>query len=1331
KRQLIFVKILQNSFKLTQCKGLTPSQRFNVENCIRTLSEKAKPRGIAIPIDLENQVVKMFNKTAMLSRQTSKWLLVTKQTKMERSQSQIMRMDRSIIEGLQDIVSLLEDKLKPLVEAEQSLLVDILYRSELLFPLNTESRKKCETGDFIRHLIKHTEKLLEEKEEKLCVKILKTLKEMMTIDCDYGDKGDHLRTILLKRYFGNDFTLQAPVAALPGAVGPAVLQPANVSTAVGSPMASVSHGPGAKYLIRAGRTLHEVQNHLDKEGASDLVIELVIKSINSPSIFVEAIELGIALLEGGNPIIQKGMYNKFLSNDLSQSFFKVFFDKMKDAQQEIKSTVTVNTSDMAANKASESKVEGKDLDKIGQRKNVNKVNGIVITEDFKEELQNAALMTQQSYINARNLAAASDGTGSDNGDENSLMSIGSSALEDILAEKLEKHKDKDENNKLSNKVLVMQPILRFLQLLCENHNPELQNLLRNQNNKTNYNLVSETLMFLDCICGSTTGGLGLLGLYINENNVSLINQTLETLTEYCQGPCHDNQNCIATHESNGLDIITALILNDINPLGKNRMDLVLELKNNASKLLLAIMESRGDSENAERILANMNPKQLVEVACRAYHQDENILMLLNQSDGGGGGSGVGGGGGGGGGAGSGGGGVDDGYGGLRHDLGDDGHDDDDVGVSPKEVGHNIYILCHQLAQHNKELAGLLKIETYNGSGTAGSNAAPIVPTFPGANPSSLGGGPPSSASANSAASKANSKTNQALLYYQTHTAQIEIVRHDRTLEQIVFPIPEICEYLTKDTKVRVLNTAERDDQGSKVADFFDRHEAMFNEMKWQKKLRGQPALFWVSSYMSLWSNILFNLAVLINLIVAFFYPFENALPELSFHLSSLIWIVMLVSLAIVITLPRQSGIRTFVVALILRLIFSCGPEPTLWLLGCITVIMKGVHIISLMGNYGTLEKHFVSIITDAELLYHFFYLLFCVFGVLLHPFFFSILLFDVVYREETLLNVIRSVTRNGRSIILTAVLALILVYMFSIIGYMFFRDDFLVPVDEEYTPPAIPTAGDAGCAGDSPTVSHMVPPGVVEQVVQATCSKPPGTASELADDGGEMKERGCDSMIMCIITTLNQGLRNGGGIGDILRAPSRKETLFVPRVVYDLLFFFIVIIIVLNLIFGVIIDTFADLRSEKQQKELILKNTCFICGLNRSAFDNKTVSFEEHIKNEHNMWHYLYFIVLVKVKDPTEFTGPESYVHAMVKANIQDWFPRLRAMSLAAVDGDGEQIELRSLKNLLETNHIAVRELMTQIMELENKMTEQRKQRQRHALLNPTTSTSYQFYPQL
>ncbi|EFX78774.1 hypothetical protein DAPPUDRAFT_245527 [Daphnia pulex] len=129
-----------------------------------------------------------------------------------------------------------------------------------------------------------------------------------------------------------------------------------------------------------------------------------------------------------------------------------------------------------------------------------------------------------------------------------------STLEDLVTQQQQPKSyttatDSDMESKLSAKVLVMLPVFRFLQLLCENHNRDLQNFLRAQSNKNSYNLVSETLMFLDCICGSTTGELGLLGLYINEHNVALINQTLETLTEYSQGPCHENQNCIATHES--------------------------------------------------------------------------------------------------------------------------------------------------------------------------------------------------------------------------------------------------------------------------------------------------------------------------------------------------------------------------------------------------------------------------------------------------------------------------------------------------------------------------------------------------------------------------------------------------------------------------------------------------------------------------------------------------------------------------------------------------------------------------------------------------------------
>lgn len=50
------------------------------------------------------------------------------------------------------------------------------------------------TAAFIRlsvsltRLIKHTKQLLEENEERLCIKVLQTLREMMTKERGYGEK---------------------------------------------------------------------------------------------------------------------------------------------------------------------------------------------------------------------------------------------------------------------------------------------------------------------------------------------------------------------------------------------------------------------------------------------------------------------------------------------------------------------------------------------------------------------------------------------------------------------------------------------------------------------------------------------------------------------------------------------------------------------------------------------------------------------------------------------------------------------------------------------------------------------------------------------------------------------------------------------------------------------------------------------------------------------------------------------------------------------------------------------------------------------------------------
>lgn len=80
-------------------------------------------------------------------------------------------------------------------------------------------------------------------------------------------------------------------------------------------------------------------------------------------------------------------------------------------------------------------------------------------------------------------------------------------------------------------------VLRFLQLLCENHNLESQLCLRK------HGLVQTTLSFVDALCGGLTSGVGFNSLFTSEDKSNLTNQTLISLTEYCQGPCPENQVC--------------------------------------------------------------------------------------------------------------------------------------------------------------------------------------------------------------------------------------------------------------------------------------------------------------------------------------------------------------------------------------------------------------------------------------------------------------------------------------------------------------------------------------------------------------------------------------------------------------------------------------------------------------------------------------------------------------------------------------------------------------------------------------------------------------------
>lgn len=69
------------------------------------------------------------------------------------------------------------------------------------------------------------------------------------------------------------------------------------------------------------------------------------------------------------------------------------------------------------------------------------------------------------------------------------------------------------------------------------------------------------------------------------------------------------------------------------------------------------------------------------------------------------------------------------------------------------------------------------------------------------------------------------------------------------------------------------------------------------------------------------------------------------------------------------------------------------------------------------------------------------------------------------------------------------------------------------------------------------------------------------------------------------------------------------------------------------------------------------------------------MNFDHHIENEHNVWHYLYFIYYLLSKSTTEFTGPESYVYNEIVKNNIKWIPVMRCLELDDEENENQELE--------------------------------------------------------
>lgn len=246
-----------------------------------------------------------------------------------------------------------------------------------------------------------------------------------------------------------------------------------------------------------------------------------------------------------------------------------------------------------------------------------------------------------------------------------------------------------------------------------------------------------------------------------------------------------------------------------------------------------------------------------------------------------------------------------------------------------------------------------------------------------------------------------------------------------------------------------------------------------------------------------------------------------------------------------------------------------------------------------------------------------FYLVYCTFallGVCYHPFFFSVLVFDLIIANETLQHVLSALVIPYSELLLTIILLYVFMYVFSFIAFLWFQPDF-----------------------DPDKGSDTIYP-------------------------SDLK---CDSILNCFLIIIDKCFKYDGGIGGYLAAINEHKEMKIDypivykRIVFDALFYILLLIVLVNIISGIIIDTFSVLRIKKAIYINDLRDVCFICGYGKEEIDmvSEKDGFRHHIKKEHYQWNYLFYIGYLRDKPDTEFTGLESYVYEMIQNNDISWMP--------------------------------------------------------------------------
>ena len=243
-------------------------------------------------------------------------------------------------------------------------------------------------------------------------------------------------------------------------------------------------------------------------------------------------------------------------------------------------------------------------------------------------------------------------------------------------------------------------------------------------------------------------------------------------------------------------------------------------------------------------------------------------------------------------------------------------------------------------------------------------------------------------------------------------------------------------------------------------------------------------------------------------------------------------------------------------------------------------------------------------------------------------------LLAIVNLNPTLKGIALSIYVKGPELLATLILLVILVYFYTNIGFFFFNSNYATTLEDQ-------------------------------------------------DDNY------CSSLVFCFLTNIDAGIRARGGTGDMMIKVSfeRHTTNYIKRVFFDVTYFLICIIIMIDLVFGIILGTFAEMREQERIQVMDKYNHCFICDETRANLEKNKEDFKTHNEITHNLWNYTYYMIYLKNAELNDLNAIDTFARKSLDKKsplfLPSWKDQHRSsneeiIEKVNIDNDNEEEEEES-----------------------------------------------------